>query len=74
MSAYHPKEIDFLNTIREMKHEVGYGRMLQIILYEWNESHPQMTHRTVGNKNQKEFRAAKRGDPIAPIAGWDEQK
>jgi hypothetical protein len=69
--TYHPKEIEFLETIREMKHDVGYGRMLQIILYEWNESHPAMTYRTVGYKNAKQFLDSKREDPIAPIAGWD---
>lgn len=74
MSAYHPKEIEFLKMILEMKHDVGYGRMLQIILYEWNESHPAMTQRVVGDKNPRAFRAAKRDDPIAPIAGWNTQK
>jgi len=74
MSAYHPKEIEFLEAIREMKYDVGYGRMLQIILYEWSQSHPAMTYRTVGDKNEKKFLAAKRHDPIAPIAGWDKAK
>jgi hypothetical protein len=73
MSAYHPYEIKFLEIIRELKHDVGYGRMLQIILYEWNQSHPSMTHRTVGDKNEKRFHEAKREDPIAPIAGWDKK-
>ena len=70
MSAYHPKEIEFLETIRAMRQDVGYGRMLQIILYEWSQSHPTMTYRTVGDKNEKRFLAAKHSDPIAPIAGW----
>lgn len=62
------EEEEFLNQVRRLA-EIGYGRMIQIIAYEWGEKHPKRAvyelalERTAMRLD--EFFAAKASDPLA---------
>lgn len=65
---YDPKEEEFLNQVRRLK-EIGFGRMIQIIAYEWSEKHPKRAVYELAPERTAirldEFFAAKASDPLA---------
>jgi len=61
---YDPKEEEFLNAVRSLK-EIGFGRMIQIITYEWSETHPYRARMESQAKTLDDFFQWKKGDPLA---------
>ncbi len=69
---FDPNEQRFLEMVREFA-EIGYGRMLQIIKYEWSETHPERAAmefpKGVPGKCQyftvRQMLIAKEADPLA---------
>jgi hypothetical protein len=67
-------EEQFLDLIRENRH-LGFGRMIQIISYDWEESGPGagLIHTNGVNLRQKDrvrFYTLRAGDPLREYAGW----
>jgi hypothetical protein len=67
-------ELEFLQMIRRERH-IGYGRMMQIIANEWEQSQPGRglvaeigTSATEGDR--RAFYACRAADPLAKAAGW----
>ena len=64
---YYTKDADdekrFLDAVRELAH-IGYGRMAQIVAYEWGERHPERAAMEL-RLTPKQFRIAKAADPLA---------
>lgn len=61
---HDPKEEEFLQQVRRLA-EIGYGRMMQIIAYEWSEKHPERAMIKAGHARLDDFFDAKRCDPLA---------
>ena len=66
-------EVEFYETVKRLRH-IGYGRMIQIIAHEWEETHPGAgllhTRGRPTESDRREFYAQREADPLTVYAGW----